>query len=154
MRDTVWPLVVHREGDQHWAHLEAARLPGQSATWCNPLQTSPDALAAGRDAYREFCASCHGDTGAGDGPGAGASDPPPASFTRPEFAGMREPPGPALLYAIIARGIDGTAMASHSTELRGYERLAVMAWITSLPGDTAIRNSRAWADSLRARRPH
>ena len=153
IRDTLWPLIAHRDGDSAWAHLEPAGLPGQSATWCDPLLPDVSARAAGRDLYVQYCANCHGDGGRGDGPGAASSDPPPYDFTRPEFAGMREPPGPAVLYAILTRGIDGTTMRGHSGVLSGWERLAVIAYVMDLPGAAATARSRAWADSIRARRP-
>jgi mono/diheme cytochrome c family protein len=152
VRDTLWPLLEHRDGDQAWAHREPVPLPRGSEAWCNPLQQDPSARQAGRDLFRDVCASCHGDEGKGNGPGAGPADPPPSDFTRAAFAGMREPPGPALLYAIVTRGIAGTAMTGHPA-LSGWERLAVLAYITSLPGSEAVRASRAWADSLDARRP-
>ncbi len=152
IRDTLWPLIAHRDGDDRWAHLDPARLPGQSATWCNPLAADAAALAAGRDLYAASCATCHGDGGRGDGPGAGQADPPPYDFTRPEFAGMSVPPGPAVLYAIVARGIEGTSMAGYP-DLSGWERLAIIAWLQRLPGPAALGRSAAWADSLRARRP-
>lgn len=151
IRDTVWPLIAHRDGDDAWAHLDSVTLPRESATWCNPLQNDAAAIAAARHLYTTNCASCHGAEGRGDGQPPGATDPAPYDFTRPEFAGMREPPGPALLYAMLARGIGGTTMPP-STELSGWERLAVLAYVTSLPGPEAIARSRAWADSLRQRR--
>ncbi len=151
IRDTLWPLIAHREGDDGWAHLDTITLPRESATWCNPLQNDAAAIAAARDLYTANCASCHGAEGRGDGQPPGATDPSPYDFTRPEFAGMREPPGPALLYAMLARGIGGTTMPP-APELSGWERLAVLAYVTSLPGPEAVRNSRAWADSLRIRR--
>lgn len=152
IRDTLWPLIAHRDSDATWAHLEPAGLPGPSATWCNPLQNDAAALAAGRTIYLASCATCHGDLGKGDGPGAGQADPPPYDFTRPEFAGMREAPGTATLYAILVRGIDGTQMTAFGRDMGWWERLAVLAYITSLPGRDAIAGSRAWADSLRVRR--
>ena len=153
IRDTLWPLIVHRSGDETWAHLEPDSLPRTSATWCNPLQNNAEALAMGRDLFRDACASCHGEQGRGDGPAGGVQDPPPYDFTRSEFAGMREAPGAGVLYAIITRGIDGTSMTGFGGNvLSGYERLALMAYVTSLPGRDAIAASGAWADSLRARR--
>lgn len=152
VRDTLWPLIAHREGDHAWAHLEPERLPGATAAWCNPLQQVAAARAAGRSIYVQHCATCHGEQGRGDGPGAGVADPVPHDFTRPEFAGMREPPGLAMLYAIVTRGIDGTTMRSFGETLGPWERLAVLAYINELPGAEAVRASRAWADSLRSRR--
>ena len=150
-RDTLWPLFEHRDGDDRWAHLDASHLPGASATWCNPLANDSEAIRAGRSLYTSWCASCHGDLGKGDGPGVAQADPPPYDFTRPEFAGLREAPGPGVLYAIVTRGIAGTMMRSFDADLSGWERLAVIAYVSQLPGAPAIRNSRAWADTLRAR---
>lgn len=152
IRDTVWPQIAHRDGDAAWAHLEPDALPGQSTTWCNPLLADARARSAGPALYAQYCASCHGDQGRGDGPGAQVADPPPYDFTRPEFAGMREPPGPAVLYAIVTRGIDGTTMRAHAVVLSGWERLAVLAYVLEMPGRAAVQNSRAWADTLRSRR--
>jgi high-affinity iron transporter len=128
-----------------------AGFPLQAASWCNPLQADSQAVRAGAALFASNCASCHGEAGKGDGPGAALASPVAYDFTRPEFAGMREAPGAASVYAMLARGIDGTAMKAFP-DLSGWERLAVMAYLMQLPGPEAIRASRAWADSLRARR--
>lgn len=151
IRDTLWPQLTHRDGDQRWAHLDTLPLPRGAEAWCNPLASDADGLAAGRDIYRDQCSACHGDSGAGDGPGGRTADPEPYDFTRPEFAGMAVPPGPGYLYAILARGIGGTTMVAFP-ELSGYERLAVIAYIARFPGPAAVAQSRAWGDSLRVRR--
>jgi mono/diheme cytochrome c family protein len=152
VRDESWPLIEHRDGDEAWAHLDPTGLPGSSANWCNPLQGDSEAVRAGRALYAQQCAICHGDQGKGDGPGSSQASVTPYDFTRAEFAGMREPPGPAVLYAILTRGIDGTLMRGFAGELGGWERLAVIAYVTQLPGGAAMQAGRAWADSLRARR--
>jgi len=152
IRDTLWPSQSHRDGDATWAHLDSTGLPGATATWCNPLQNDAAARAAGRAIYAQHCATCHGEHGGGDGPGAAQADPDPYAFTRPEFAGMREPPGLAVLYAVVTRGIDGTTMQAFGETLGPWERLAVLAYISELPGAEAMRASRDWADSLRSRR--
>jgi mono/diheme cytochrome c family protein len=152
IHDSSWPLLEHRDGDEAWAHLDPSGLPGSAATWCNPLQGDSEAVRAGRALYAQQCAMCHGDQGRGDGPGGAQTSVTPYDFTRPEFAGMREPPGPGVLYAILTRGIDGTLMRGFAGELGGWERLAVIAYVTQLPGNVATHGSRAWADSLRARR--
>ena len=152
IRDSLWPLGEHREGDDAWAHLDPSGIPGQSAQWCNPLQADSEAVRAGRQLYALNCTSCHGDHGKGDGPGAAVANPAPYDFTRAAFAGMREAPGPAVLYAILTRGIDGTAMRGYASEMSGWERLALMAYITQFPGIAALQNSRVWGDTLRLRR--
>ena len=40
---------------------------------------------AGKAKFDIFCASCHGATGAGDGPVAAAANPPPRNFQKAEF---------------------------------------------------------------------
>jgi hypothetical protein len=153
VRDSAWPLLTHVDGDSAWAHLEPDSLPRSSAAWCNPLDPRRSAVAAGRQIYGQYCAACHGATGRGDGPGAGVMPPAPFDFTAPVFAGMREPPGPAVLYAILTRGVAGTTMRGFP-ELGPWERLAVLEFITRLPGDSALARQKAWAETLEARRPH
>ena len=145
-------MIIHRDGDSAWAHLEPAHLPGGTAGWCNPLQGDSAAMAEGGAIFHSYCATCHGDGGAGDGPGAAQADPRPFNFTSPEFAGMREAPGPAVLYDIVTRGIGETNMNAFSQFLDARKRLAVLAYVATLPGPAAVAASRAWADTLRARR--
>jgi len=63
------------------------------------------------------CASCHGDTGAGDGPLADSLPAPPANFT------IHVPFHPdGVLYAWITDGIRGTGMPGWSPQLSDQER--------------------------------
>ncbi len=41
--------------------------------------------SAGQQPYQQQCASCHGNSGKGDGPAARAFNPPPASLLRDEL---------------------------------------------------------------------
>ncbi len=47
----------------------------------NPLQPSDIALQSARTVYSEKCASCHGETGKGDGHDASLYNPAPTNFT-------------------------------------------------------------------------
>lgn len=42
---------------------------------------TPAMIERGRELYKSNCAACHGDTGKGDGPGAGVLKPPPRDHT-------------------------------------------------------------------------
>ena len=42
----------------------------------NPVESTPESVAAGRQTYTRLCARCHGATGKGDGGGAGAGGQP------------------------------------------------------------------------------
>ena len=60
-------------------------------------------LARGQQLYGDHCASCHGATGAGDGPGAATLRPRPANLVEHEYSGRR---GAEVLW----HGVSGTAM--------------------------------------------
>jgi mono/diheme cytochrome c family protein len=45
----------------------------------NPVQKSPDSIAAGRKMYQRMCARCHGPAGKGDGSTTGTT--PPSDLT-------------------------------------------------------------------------
>ena len=66
----------HTEGEEH-IHLE---VPEEYAGLTNPLAGDAEAVAAGRELFMASCATCHGETGLGDGPVAVGLNPPPASF--------------------------------------------------------------------------
>jgi mono/diheme cytochrome c family protein len=54
--------------------------PSEFASLTNPLAGNADAVTAGKDLYAANCASCHGDTGLGDGVAGGSLDPKPANL--------------------------------------------------------------------------
>lgn len=77
-------IMVFWPGGAKELTLEEARATA------NPVPDSPAALAEARTLYTEHCAHCHGDTGAGDGGEAQMYTPPPADFTRPSMANIRD----------------------------------------------------------------
>lgn len=59
----------------HWmAPEEAAKRP-------NPVPADADSLARGKKLFEANCASCHGNSGKGDGPAGAALNPKPADLT-------------------------------------------------------------------------
>jgi mono/diheme cytochrome c family protein len=72
---------------------------------CATAASAPgDDVAQGRQIYLEYCASCHGLTGEGDGPVAPALTTPPANLRR-----LSERFGNPLPEDQVARFIDGRA---------------------------------------------
>jgi high-affinity iron transporter len=69
---------------------------------------APDPVRA-KALYAEQCASCHGVTGAADGPAAKGLEPPPIAFNDIKRARERSVFG---LYQVISQGLEGTAMTS------------------------------------------
>jgi len=86
--------------------------------------------------YSENCASCHGVTGAGDGPLAAGMEPPPINFTDPERYAQRNLYG---LYNTITQGVPGTTMTSFH-EMSAGERWSLAFYVGQFAIDEAQRS--------------
>jgi cytochrome c oxidase subunit 2 len=95
--------VSHGPFVQDWSEQE--RWDVVAALWS--FGSTADRLALGRRLYLKNCAACHGERGAGDGPGGRSQPKKPADFTdaRRMLAGTS-----ALYTAKIRRGGMGTGM--------------------------------------------
>lgn len=97
-------------------------------------------IAEGREIYRARCASCHGDTGMGDGPAAIGLDPPAPALGDPSITGEVTP---ALMYRIVSVGVQGTSMAGFA-DLTPEQRWAVVTYVTTLRAkDESVTRGRA-----------
>ncbi|QXE89942.1 cytochrome C [Geomonas subterranea] len=67
-----------------------APVPAGAAGLVNPVPASPAALARGAVYYGYYCAFCHGDSGAGDGPVGNSYVPRPADLRLPRIASYRD----------------------------------------------------------------
>ena len=88
-----------------------------------PPPSSPATVARGKEIYEQMkCASCHGPSGRGDGPGVadlrddGGRPIPVRDFTGGTFRGGGER---ADLYHRFVTGMDGSPMPSYAVPLRG-----------------------------------
>ncbi len=104
----------------------------------------PD-LAAGAQLYAEYCASCHGVDGRGDGPQARNLDPAPFDFHDPTRQNQRSV---HALYNVVTLGLDGTAMPAFAATLNDDERWALAFHVANLLATAAERERGAqlWAD--------
>ncbi len=98
-------------------------IPAEFAGKENPVEGDSAAIAAGMSTYMGMCATCHGDAGAGDGPGA-MTMPPATDFT------SHSAPDDVMLW-VITDGIEGTAMGSYGgmSEMQIWE---VVSYIRTL----------------------
>ncbi len=108
------------------AHAAKALRPSQAPP-ALPAATASD--ARGQQSYARHCATCHGATGTGDGPGAGGLLPRPANLAEHMYTSER-------LAQVLWNGVSGSAMP---------------AWRDQSPADLAAL-SRA-VQALSARRP-
>jgi cytochrome c oxidase cbb3-type subunit I/II len=84
-------------------------------------------LEVGKALFAAACASCHGSTGAGNGPAAAALAPTPTNFhlKQPTEERARE---------VLQDGVPGTAMPPWKSQLSEDERHALVEYVRSLYG--------------------
>lgn len=77
-------------------------------------EVDPATLNHGRDLFMQHCVSCHGDTGAGDGPAARSMKFPPRDFRKAEFSFVAngELPSHEALIQSIQAGVPDRGMPS------------------------------------------
>ena len=85
-------------------------------------------LAEGKRIYATRCASCHGDTGHGDGFAAKDLSPRPPAFAD---AALMADVTPALMYRIVTVGVQNTAMAGFA-DLTPSQRWNVVSYVNTL----------------------
>jgi high-affinity iron transporter len=133
------PPAVVRELHQHFA--------GSLGTaGAMDLPKLPLDTVEGHAIYNRMCASCHGMTGAGDGPASHtASTPPPGIGVRkltPELT-------PTLAYNVISVGVRGTAMPAFGSTLTPQQRWNIINYVYTLRGEKLVL-PRARPDATRA----
>lgn len=91
--------------------------PAEPAPAPEPTAAAPEPKAApfeAKTAFKTVCASCHGDTGEGNGPAAAALNPKPAAFGDPKFWESRDR---AHIVKVIT---EGGAAVGKSPVMVGY----------------------------------
>lgn len=135
--DSLSAAVAARKTPAEIAKIHERFTTALGAEGALELPTGELRIAAGREIYQTNCASCHGQTGMGDGPAAKGMDPPPPAIG--DAATMADAT-PALLYRVISVGVPGTQMVAWGSTLTAQERWEVVAYLQSLhatPGQVA-----------------
>ena len=98
-----------------------------------PVRLSAQDTTAGKAVYVKWCAGCHGDAGAGDGPAARYMLPRPRDFTGAVYkirsTASGQLPMDADLLRAVDQGLPGTAMPAWAKRLSDRERRDVVAYI-------------------------
>ncbi len=107
------------------AHQAEADRAGRELT--NPFQATPENLARGQYIFANYCAVCHGTTGAGDGPIIPKYPNPPSyqiekSKTLPDGA----------MFHVITLGRNN--MPAHAAQVSANDRWKVILYIRKLQG--------------------
>ena len=107
----------------------AAALAGHYDVVLDQLPAKAPSLARGAQIYRDNCAGCHGDAGAGNGALGAGLDPPPADLTR--WADLSDQ-SPLDYYRRVSIGVVGTAMPAFEARLPAEDRWAVALYASTL----------------------
>jgi high-affinity iron transporter len=93
------------------------------------LPQETPSLARGAQVFRTNCASCHGNSGRGDGPLAQGMEPEPANLT--DMKALQDQ-SPLDFYRRITIGVVGTAMPAFETRLSPADRWAAALYASVL----------------------
>jgi cbb3-type cytochrome c oxidase subunit I len=104
------------------AYVQSLHLP-QGA----PSTQETASLGPGKALFAATCASCHGESGAGNGPAAGALAPAPTNF-------HLKKPTQERAWDVLENGVPGTAMPPWRSQLNADERRALVEFVRSLYG--------------------
>jgi high-affinity iron transporter len=104
-------------------------LAGHYDVVLDQLPGTAPSLARGAQIYRDNCAGCHGDAGAGNGPLGARLYPPPGDLTR--WADLSDQ-SPLDYYRRVSIGVVGTAMPAFEARLPAEDRWAVALYASTL----------------------
>ena len=137
MLDSIRQSAQRREPPsrlQRLAQQFAALLGSEAAL---QLPSGPPDTAEGARLFLQQCATCHGQTGRGDGPAARTLNPkPPALADASVMGGV----SPEMAFRKISVGVTGTAMPAFGSQLSESQRWNLVAYVTGLrwkPRDAA-----------------
>lgn len=112
-----------------------APIPEEYAGLSNPIEANEESLARGGELFTNYCASCHGDGGMGDGPAAATLDPAPVAI-----AHTSQMLGDDYLYWRISEGGQGdpfnSAMPAWGNALDEQARWDLINYIRALGSGT------------------
>jgi high-affinity iron transporter len=120
-----------------WADKLSADERWNAVAYINSLRTSTRDVAEGEGLYTQRCLTCHGATGADDGPAASLLSKLPTELG--SFAWQAERSDSALVAAIKA-GAPGTAMPP-SRDLTDAELASMVAYVRTLPSKQPVNQT-------------
>lgn len=100
--------------------------PASADTIKNPLKGNAASIESGKKIYTQFCVTCHGDKGKGDGIAAPGLAKPPADHTSSFVQSQTD----GALFWIITTG--NKPMPSYKTTLQTAQRWQVINYIRTL----------------------
>ena len=93
-----------------------------------PPKKSPELLDKGKAAFGTYCASCHGDSGVGDGAAAATLASKPRNFKKDAF---KQGSKVNQIFDSVSKGVPNTPMAPFAY-LSEDDRWALSYWVLEL----------------------
>jgi cbb3-type cytochrome c oxidase subunit III len=120
----------HEAGEHH--HADAAALK-------NPVKATPESIAAGKAVYDKQCASCHGETGKGDGKMAASitTGPKPSDLSD---ATWKHGSTDGEIFTVIKDGAKGTGMRAFGSRMKPEDIWNVVNYVRTLGPKPATKS--------------
>jgi cbb3-type cytochrome c oxidase subunit III len=112
----------HPAGAGAHQHAEAAKLK-------NPVAANVESIAAGQKLYAKNCASCHGETGKGDGKMGAELKPPPSDLTDADW---KHGSSDGEIFTVVRDGVRTTGMKSFKSKMTEHGLWDVVNYVRSL----------------------
>jgi high-affinity iron transporter len=111
------------------------------------LPTQPLDTARGHRLYSQYCSTCHGVAGKGDGPAASS-----LAMPVPKIGIAHETPDmtPSLAYNVVSVGVRATPMPEFGSSLSPQERWEIVNYLYTMRGERMQLPSPAAADATAA----
>jgi mono/diheme cytochrome c family protein len=93
----------------------------------NPVPATPESVSAGKRAYGQLCANCHGPSGKGDGSAAGAEQPSDLTDAVWDFGSTD-----GEIFTVIHDGLPGKDMGGYAERLKDTDIWNVVNFIRTL----------------------
>jgi mono/diheme cytochrome c family protein len=93
----------------------------------NPVAATPESVAAGKRAYGQLCANCHGPSGKGDGSVAGTEPPSDLTDGVWDFGSTD-----GEIFTVIHDGLSGKDMGGYAERLKETDIWNVVNFIRTL----------------------
>lgn len=113
--------------------------PATKAAAPAAAEVTPATLEKGRGIYKTYCAPCHGESGRGDGPGAGVMKPPPRDHTDRAYMSTLSDEDLAKVIQ-IGGALKGKPLMPGNPQIKGAELAALVAYTRSLSHESLITN--------------
>ena len=133
----IWCTVMTSSASAE-QHMMQPRVPAdklaEARSLTSPLPDSPETVEKGKALYngKGTCFTCHGKTGAGDGPAAASLNPAPQNFHQHGFWRHRTA---GEIFWVIKFGSPGTSMIGFGGVLTDEEIWAIIQYEQSFAGE-------------------